>query len=110
MKTPLTLELQERQARLATTMAKGRSGSREGAAAPGQELGEQQEHTIGTFVRKQAALGRTVGLIVDLSNHECLYAEEMERDCPGLAYQHFHFGACYFAGSVWGGWLIDQLG
>jgi alpha-glucan, water dikinase len=95
MKTPLTLELQARQARLASGL-KDRSGSVDGsggAAAPGQEQGEQQEHTIGRFVRQQAAQGRAVGLIVDLSNHECLYAEDLVRECPGLAYQHFHFGA-----------------
>lgn len=97
MKTPLTRELQARPARLEAT-ARARSGSVDGSGggggvAPGQEpAGEQREHTIGGFIAEQAAQGRTVGLIVDLSNHESLYADDLARECPGLAYQHFHFG------------------
>lgn len=91
MKTPLPLELQERQARLAQT--RGRSSSMDGVVVPGQELGQQREHTIGGFVRAQAEEeGRIVGLVVDLSNHECLYADDLVAECPEVAYQHFHFG------------------
>lgn len=93
MKTPMTSALQARPARLEAT-ARARSGSVDGSGgvAPGQEpAGEQREHTIGGFIREQAAQGRAVGLIVDLSNHDSLYADDMPK-CPGVAYQHFHFG------------------
>jgi len=52
---------------------------------------EARVHTIEKFVNEQAGLGRTVGLVVDLSNHDCLYNEDLKRDCPLLKYEHFYF-------------------
>lgn len=40
----------------------------------------------------QTALGRRVGLLVDLSNHQCLYSEDLKPEM-GLSYRHFQFVA-----------------
>jgi hypothetical protein len=69
MKTPLTLELQR-------------------SYMPSE--GEPRPFTVQTFLDDQAALGRRVALIVDLTNHQTLYAEDIP---PGLDYKHFTFVA-----------------
>jgi hypothetical protein len=69
MKTPLTLELQK-------------------GYLPANPQSPSRQFTVGIFLEEQRALGREVGLIVDLSNHDCLYTEDIP---PGLEYMHFHF-------------------
>lgn len=54
---------------------------------------EARVHTIEKFVKEQADLGRNIGLVVDLSNHDCLYEEDLKRDCPLVKYEHFFFVA-----------------
>lgn len=34
-------------------------------------------HTVGSLLAAQHAMGRTVGLIIDLANHDCLYADDI---------------------------------
>ncbi|GLC33354.1 hypothetical protein PLESTB_000342300 [Pleodorina starrii] len=50
-------------------------------------LPSQPKHrlTVPEMVAQQAALGRKVGLLLDLSNHDCLYSADIP---TGLAYTH----------------------
>lgn len=48
--------------------------------------------TLASFLDDQRQLGRRVGLLVDLSNHQCLYSEDIKPDFH-LAYRHFQFVA-----------------
>jgi len=41
--------------------------------------------TVPELLESQAAQGRRIGLILDLSNHECLYSEDVPED---VAYEH----------------------
>lgn len=106
MKTPLTLELQSNKllTKNSFTLAKDENSTSE--REPPSIIKEEEEnhhdrqqhqefhqHTVRTFVDEQAALGRKIGMIVDLSNHDCLYYEDLKRDCPGVAYEHFYFVA-----------------
>lgn len=96
MKTPLTLELQGAHFPPATSSSPSHTpntevtGSGEISSKPEADF---QVHTIQKFVQEQAILGRTIGLVVDLSNHECLYEEDLKRDCPHVSYEHFLFAA-----------------
>ena len=62
-------------------------------------------HTLRAFVDAQSAMGRRVGLIVDLTCHECLYAEELEKT-PWVRYVHLATPAKQFVEP----WLIRKLG
>lgn len=46
------------------------------------------EHSlsISSLLADQAAAGRRVGMVLDLSNHACLYSQDLQHD--GLAYEH----------------------
>ncbi len=41
--------------------------------------------TVGELMAQQAALGRRVGLLLDLSNHDCLYEQDIP---PDVQYTH----------------------
>lgn len=71
MKTPLTLELQKNY-------------------MPKDPNNPSRTFTVQTFLEDQQKLGRTVGLILDLSNHECLYTEDLPE---GMEYKHVTFTA-----------------
>lgn len=71
MKTPLTLELQKNY-------------------MPKDPNNPSRTFTVQTFLEDQQKLGRTVGLILDLSNHECLYADDLPQ---GMEYKHVTFMA-----------------
>ncbi len=88
MKTPLTLALQRRTFSTAAVDEARQQGDTDGDGA-----GRPRTHTVHTFVEEQRALGRTVGLIVDLSNHDCLYEDDLTREYPMLHYEHFFFVA-----------------
>jgi hypothetical protein len=47
--------------------------------------------TIPGLLAEQRAIGRTIGLIIDLSNHETLYAEDLAEQ-QGLQYAHIQVG------------------
>ena len=49
------------------------------------ESAPEHPWTVELLLSSQAAAGRRVGLILDLSNHDTLYADEIP---PGLAYRH----------------------
>jgi hypothetical protein len=55
-------------------------------------LPSQPKHrlTVPEMVAQQAALGRKVGLLLDLSNHDCLYAADIP---PSLTYTHIQLVA-----------------
>ncbi|KAL6765881.1 protein-tyrosine phosphatase-like protein [Haematococcus lacustris] len=46
--------------------------------------------TVGQLVAAQGAQGRRVGLLLDLSNHDCLYTSDIPE---GVAYAHIHLVA-----------------
>jgi hypothetical protein len=46
--------------------------------------------TVREMLASQAAAGRRIGLVLDLSNHECLYTGDMP---PGLLYEHIYLVA-----------------
>eukprot|EP00624_Nannochloropsis_granulata_P006638 evm.model.NODE_499_length_36058_cov_18.539797.13 len=84
MKTPLPLDLQRQHFPTPPSSS---------AVLHKEAESEARVHTIGKFVKEQADLGRNVGLVVDLSNHSCLYEEDLNRDCPLVKYEHFFFVA-----------------
>jgi len=84
MKTPLPLDLQRQHFP---------SSPSSSAVLHKETEAEARVHTIEKFVKEQADLGRNVGLVVDLSNHACLYEEDLKRDCPLVNYEHFFFVA-----------------
>ncbi|EFJ44707.1 hypothetical protein VOLCADRAFT_118653, partial [Volvox carteri f. nagariensis] len=55
-------------------------------------LPSQPKHrlTVPEMVAQQAALGRKVGLLLDLSNHDCLYTDDIP---PWLTYRHIQLVA-----------------
>ena len=61
-------------------------------------------HTLRAFVDAQGALGRRVGLIVDLTQHDCLYAEELAQT-PWVRYVHLATPAKRFVEP----WLVAKL-
>lgn len=84
MKTPLPLDLQRHHFPTSPSSS---------AVLHKDAESEAHVHTIGKFVKEQADLGRNVGLVVDLSNHSCLYEDDLSRDCPLVKYEHFFFVA-----------------
>jgi hypothetical protein len=52
-------------------------------------LDEPPQHalTIQSLLKEQEERGRTIGLIIDLSNHETLYAEDLQA-VEGIQYAH----------------------
>ena len=84
MKTPLTL---------AHTAALTASGKR--IAHP---------HDLRGFIDAQKTLGRDVKLVLDLTQHDCLYADELAL-CPGLRYVHLATPAKKFVEP----WLVQRL-
>lgn len=74
MKTPLTLDLQKGYIPLSPDVP-------------------VKPFTLPSFLADQQALGRHVGLVIDLSNHACLYTEDLPPPDRGLQYRHFQFVA-----------------
>ncbi|KAK9817058.1 hypothetical protein WJX72_008938 [[Myrmecia] bisecta] len=50
--------------------------------------------TVPQLLKEQQQQGRTVGLILDLSNHDCLYSEDLA--ASGVRYTHVHLVAKMF--------------
>lgn len=61
-------------------------------------------HDLQGFVRDQASQGRRVGLVIDLTCHDCLYASELKL-CPGVRYVHL----ATEAKKVLEPWLVERI-
>jgi len=64
----------------------------------------EHPHSLLKFVADQALLGRRVGLVIDLTCHDCLYSEELA-SAPGLSYVHLATPAKQFVEP----WLVQRL-
>jgi len=84
MKTPLTVAQMRR------------------LASSGKRI--RNAHTLEACVASHAAAGRRIGLIVDLTCHDCLYAEELPL-VPGTRYVHLATPAKTFVEP----WLVRKL-
>ena len=61
-------------------------------------------HDLQGFVRDQASQGRRVGLVIDLTCHDCLYESELKL-CPGVRYVHL----ATEAKKVLEPWLVERI-
>ena len=61
-------------------------------------------HDLQGFVRDQASQGRRVGLVIDLTCHDCLYESELSL-CPGVRYVHL----ATEAKKVVEPWLVERI-